>query len=94
VYDGPSAPEGLLNGALVEVTAGLLSGATSTTGVAPVGSGFGSITGQYTFIDAPRGAMTLRVSKPGYVTVVRDVVFPSPNPADLNFQMNRSSTQD
>ena len=88
VYDGATVLDGRINGALVEVTAGLLQGATSITGIPPAGSGFVSIPGQYNFLDAPPGTMGIRVSAPGYVTVTRDIVFPTSITADLSVQLH------
>lgn len=87
VYEGSTVNDGRVDGALVEVTAGLVQGATAVTGTPPAGSGFSA--GAYTFLDVPPGAMTLRVSKEGYVTVLRDIMFPAGNPADLDFQIHQ-----
>jgi hypothetical protein len=86
VYRGPTVFDGRIDGAVVEITAGLVQGATSVTGTPPAGSGFVPIPGQYTFLDVPPGALTLRVTT-GRVTVQRDIIFPAANPADLNFQI-------
>jgi len=88
VYDGPTVNDGRIDGALVEITAGLLRGATSITGVPPPDSGFVHILGAYSFLDSPPGVMTLRVSKAGYVTVEKEVRFPG-NATDLSVQLHR-----
>jgi hypothetical protein len=88
VYDGPTVNDGKVDGALVEITAGLLRGARAVTGVPPPGSGFVYLPGAYSFLDCPVGVMTLRVSKPGYVTMEREVRFPE-RPVDLQFQLHR-----
>ena len=89
VYDGPTVFDPPLNGALVEITAGLLRGARTSTGVPPPGSGFVAVPGAYWFLDCPAGVMTLRVSKPGYVPVEREIRFPD-NLADLQFFLNKT----
>ena len=86
VYDGPTPAVGPIDGAAVQITAGLLQGLTAVTGRAP--TGFVVLPGGYYFLDVPPGVMTLRVSHPGYVTLEREIHAPG-NPADHNFQLHR-----
>jgi Bacterial Ig-like domain (group 2) len=87
VYDGPNPTVGPIDGAMVQITAGLLQGSTALTGRAPTGLFVSP--GGYLFLDVPAGVMTLRVSYPGYVTVDREIQVPG-NPVDRNFQIHRS----
>ncbi|HEX4566099.1 MAG TPA: Ig-like domain-containing protein [Vicinamibacterales bacterium] len=87
VYDGPSPTVGPIDGATVQITAGLLQGLTAVTGRAP--TGLFVLPGGYLFLDVPAGATTLRVSYPGYVTVEREIQVPG-NFVDRNFQIHRS----
>jgi len=86
VYDGPSPTVGPIDGATVQITAGLLEGATAVTGRAPAGLFVSP--GGYLFLDVPPGVMTLRVSNPGYVTAEREIRVPG-NQSDYNFQIHR-----
>jgi hypothetical protein len=86
VYDGPNPTVGPIDGATIQITAGLLEGGTAVTGRAP--SGLFVSPGGYLFLDVPPGAMTLRVSNPGYVTVEREIHIPG-NQSDYNFQIHR-----
>jgi hypothetical protein len=87
VYDGPDPTVGRIDGATVQIRLGLLNGQTAVTGQAP--AGLFVMPGGYLFPDVPAGAMTLRVSYPGYVPVEREIQIPG-NPVDRNFQIHRS----
>jgi hypothetical protein len=87
VYDGPNPTVGPIDGATVQVTAGLLQGLTAVTGRPPTGLFVSP--GGYLFLDVPVGVMTLRVSYPDYATVEREIQVPG-NPVDRNFQIQRT----
>ena len=87
VYDGPTAAVGPIDGATVQITAGLVQGLTAVTGHAP--TLLFVFPGEYLFLDVPPDVMRLRVSSPGYVTVEREIHTPG-NQADYNFQLHRT----
>jgi hypothetical protein len=84
VYEGPARNEAPVNGALVEVIAGLAQGTTAVTGP-PL------IAGGYALKDIPDGVMTLRVSKIGYVTVVREITAAFDNSLPFEIQLQRAN---
>lgn len=72
IYDGGGPPRTPLNGALVEILTGLVTGRQTISGnqpdFFPGATVPPPIAGHYAFFGIPNGTYRLRVSKPGFVT--------------------------